>query len=88
MTVVQQLGEPTGASAEQALRHHDRVRRLAELPDVFGVREFCGVLGISERTFYRLKAHGCLPVRPLKLRTSSAIRFSNQAVRRFVMGSR
>jgi predicted DNA-binding transcriptional regulator AlpA len=61
--------------------------RLSDLPDVFGVREFCAVLHISERQFYRLKAHGCLPVRPLKVR-GAAIRFSNESVRRFVCGSR
>lgn len=61
--------------------------RLRDLPDVFGVAEFCAVLGISERTFYRLRAHGCLPVRPLKLR-SAAIRFSNTAVQQFLAGSR
>lgn len=59
--------------------------RLSDLPDVLTVGQVCAVLQISERTFYRERQHGAFPIRPLKLR-SSAIRFSNEAVRQFVAG--
>jgi predicted DNA-binding transcriptional regulator AlpA len=75
------------AARQSRQQSPDASVRLSDLPDVIGVREYCAVLHISERQFYRLKRHGCLPVRPLKLR-GAAIRFSNEAVRRFVCGSR
>lgn len=84
---MKQRRQPPRASAQQPLRDQHGPPRLADLPDVFGVPEFCAVLGISETTFYRLKRHGSLPVRPLPLR-SSAIRFSNEAVRAFLLMGR
>lgn len=40
---------------------------LEDLPDIFGVSEYCRYFGISRSQFFVWRRHGVLPVRPVKL---------------------
>lgn len=73
--------EPVRAPAEQTSRRQHRALRLEECGDTLGVVELCGVLGIGRSEFYRMKAHRCLPVKPLPQMRN---RFSAIQVRRFL----
>lgn len=51
----------TSVEPQQADRAQQIPTRLAECGDTVGIREICGVLGISPRELLRLRTHGLFP---------------------------
>lgn len=60
--------------------------RLCDLPDVLTVPQFCAVMQISEPSFWVMKRHNALPVKPLKLKARRVL-FSNASVQAFLSGN-
>lgn len=55
--------------------------RLTDCGDTLSIAEICGVLGMSQREFYRRRAHGAFPIQPLR---GMPNRFSKTAVQKYL----
>lgn len=79
---MKQTFEPTPAPTHQPQGHDQPPTRLSECGDTLGIREVCGVLGISARELRRLRQHGAFvePVPHLHRR------WTKQAIQRFMDG--